>query len=142
MFDHFVFVDDGADGQANRRRAAQRLGFPDDGGRDLGEIAFGGFEEVLALAAALAGQIRVATNNQPLAGKLSRRQRRQVAIVEQRHLQIAAADQRCSAGARGAVIQSSFAGRNSSSMRVCVIMPLSPTNTTWWRANCFLNLDI
>jgi hypothetical protein len=38
-----------------------------DGGGDLGEVALGGFEQILALAGPLARQIGFATNNQALA---------------------------------------------------------------------------
>jgi len=93
MLGHLVFVEHGADGHANLRRAKYGLGFARDRGGDPGQIALGGFEQVLALAGALARQIGVATNNQPLTGKLRRRHRRQIAVVEQRHLQIAAADE-------------------------------------------------
>ena len=93
MFGLSVVVDDGADGHTDLRRAAQGLSLASDRGRDLGQIALGGFEQVLALAGALARQLGVATNNQPLARKLGRRHRRDVAFVEQRHLQISAADQ-------------------------------------------------
>src|SRR6516165_530097 len=46
------------------------------------------------------------------------------------------------AGARSAVIQSRLAGAMSSSMRVCVIMPRSPTSTTCLRAKRALILSI
>ena len=62
-------------------------------GCDFGQIALGGGEEVLALAGALAREIGIAADDQPLAGKVGRGDRRHVALVEQRHLQMAAADQ-------------------------------------------------
>ena len=46
----------------------------------------------------------------------------------------------CSAGARSAVIQSNPAGRKSSSMRAWVIMPRSPTSTTWFEGEPLLQL--
>ena len=69
-------------------------------GDGLGEIPLGGGEEVLALAGALARQIRVAADDQPLAGILGRRDRRHVALVEQRHLQCPPLDQLLDAQAR------------------------------------------
>ena len=67
---------------------------------------------------------------EPLAGIIGRRDRGEIALVEQRHLQRPASTRLRIAGARSAVIQSSPAGLRSSSMRAWVIMPRSPTSTT------------
>ena len=93
MLGHLVLVEHGADGHADLRRAAQGLRLARHAGGDFGQIALGGGDEVLALAGALARQIRIAADDQPLAGKVGRGDRRHVALVEQRHLQISAADQ-------------------------------------------------
>jgi len=63
-------------------------------GRDGGEIAFGCGQKVLALAGALAGEIGIAAYDEALARIIGRRNGRHVALVEQRHLQGAAFDER------------------------------------------------
>ena len=52
VFGHLVLVEHGSDGEADLPRAAQRLGLAGGGGGDLGQIALGGGEQVLALAGA------------------------------------------------------------------------------------------
>src|SRR5271167_4232023 len=135
MLGHLVFVEHGADGEANLGGSAQRLGLAVDGGGDPGQIALGGLYEVLALAGALAGQGGVAANNQPLAGKLGWVTAAMSRSSNSDICRNPPLTKPCSAGARSAVIQSRPAGRRVSSMRACVIMPRSPTSTTWSRAN-------
>jgi hypothetical protein len=67
--------------------AAQRPAGAADGGRDGGEIAFGRGQKVEALAGALAGEIAIAADDQPLARIVGRRNGRHVTRIEQRHLQ-------------------------------------------------------
>ena len=54
---------------------------------DDGEVLLGRGQQVLALASALAGEIRIAADDEPLARIIGRGDGRHVAVVEQRHLQ-------------------------------------------------------
>ena len=92
MLGHLVLAEHGADRDADLGCAAQGLALTRHAGCDFGQVALGGGEEVLALSGALAREIGVAADDQPLAGKVGRGYRRHVALVEQRHLQMAAAD--------------------------------------------------
>ena len=139
---HLVAVDDDADLEGNLGLAAQRIAGTPNGGRDDGEISFRRVQQVLALACALAREIGVATDDEPFAGILGRRDGRHVALVEQRHLQRPGLDQQSNGRARKAVIQSSPAGTISASRRACVIIPRSPTSTTRPSAKRFLILSI
>ena len=58
-----------------------------DGGRDGGEIVFGGGQKVQPFAGALAGEIAIAAHDEALARIVGRRNGRHVALIEQRHLQ-------------------------------------------------------
>jgi hypothetical protein len=64
-----VLVDDRTDREPDRRGAAQRTTFAGDRGLDAGEVALGGGQQVCALAGAFGGEIGVAADHQPLAGK-------------------------------------------------------------------------
>src|SRR5271166_6527266 len=74
--------------------AAQRITFARDGGLDGGEVALGGGQQILALAAAFSGEIGVAADHQAFAGKVGGGDAGHVALVEQRELQRAALQQR------------------------------------------------
>ena len=95
------------------------------------------------LRRALGGEIGIAAHDQPLAGKVGRRDRWPGRAG--RTARAATRRRRASAliaGARNAVIQSSPAGLRSSAMRAWVIMPRSPTSTTWVRPKRCLSLSI
>src|ERR1700716_3791425 len=79
---------------AARRASRLRLGPAPNGGGDDGEIGFGRRQQVLALARALAREIGIAADDQPLARIVGRRDRCRVTLVEQRHLQRPGLDQR------------------------------------------------
>jgi hypothetical protein len=69
---------------ATRRPGAKRPASALRGRRDLGQIGFGGGEQLDALARALLGQQRVATHDQPLAGEvLLAGELDEIALVEQ-----------------------------------------------------------
>jgi hypothetical protein len=91
---HLVPVDDGADLEGNRGLAAQRIAGAGDRGRDGGEMAFGGGQKVQPLAGALAGEIGIAADDEALARIIGRRDGRDVALIEQRHLQGPILDER------------------------------------------------
>src|SRR6476659_10210972 len=137
-----VAVDDGADLEGDLGLAAQWIARTPSGGGDGGEIGFGRRQQVLALARALAREIGIAADDQPLARIVGRRDRCHVTLVEQRHLQRPGLDQRPDGRRRNAVIQSSPAGAISASRRACVIMPRSPTSATRSSAKRFLTLSI
>src|SRR6516164_11197363 len=139
---HLVAVDDGADLEANLVFAAQRLPGARDGGGDDGEIAFGRGQQVETLAVALGGEFAVAADDEPLARIIGRGDRRHVAPSNSDSCNSPASTSARMAGARSAVIQSRPAGAMSSSMRICVIMPRSPTSTTCLRAKRALILSI
>ena len=62
-------------------------------GLDPGEVLLGRGQQVFTLAAALGGEIGIAADHQPLAGKIRRGDGGHVALVEQRELQGAAVQQ-------------------------------------------------
>ena len=59
-----MLVEDGADGETDGVLALERRAEPVDPGLDGGEIALGCREQVLAFPGALAGEIRVAADDQ------------------------------------------------------------------------------
>src|SRR4029450_5736550 len=63
--------------------AAQWMARPPNGGGDDGEIGFGRRQQVLALARALAREIGIAADDQPLARIVGRRDRSHVTLGEQ-----------------------------------------------------------
>ena len=84
---HLAPVDDGADLERDLGLAAQRLAGTPNRGRNGGKVLFSRGQQVLSLAGALAGEIAIATDDEPLARIIGRRDGRHVALVEQRHLQ-------------------------------------------------------
>src|SRR5580765_2121151 len=84
----------GADLEGDLGLAAQWIARTPNGGGDDGEIGFGRRQQVLALARALAREIGIAADDQPLARIVRRRDRCHVTLVEQRHLQRPGLDQR------------------------------------------------
>jgi len=96
-------------------------------GADLDELFLGRGEEFDALAGALGGELRVAADDEALAGKVVRDDLGHVALVEQRELQSAALGRQ--GLDRRRAIQSKPAGLRSASMRALVIRPRSPTST-------------
>jgi hypothetical protein len=93
MLFHFVGVEHRADRERDFGGAAQRIAPAADPGLDRGEILLRRGQQLLALAAALGGEIGIAAHHQPLAGKLRRGDAGHVAGVEQRQLQGAAVEQ-------------------------------------------------
>jgi hypothetical protein len=99
---HLVLVEHGADLEADFGFAAQRLALASHGGGDAGKVALGGGEQILALADALGSARAVAADDEPLARELGRGDAGHVAVIEQRHLQGAAVEQRLDGrGAQG-----------------------------------------
>src|SRR5271165_1454546 len=94
MLGHLVFVDDFADRERDLGGAAQRITFARDGVLDAAEVALGGGQQILALTAALSGEIWVAADHQAFAGEVGGGDAGHVALVEQRELQRAALQQR------------------------------------------------
>ena len=128
---HLVAVDDGADLERDLGLAAQRLARAPDGGGDDGEIDFGRGQQILALAGALAREIGIATDDEPFARIIRRRDGRHVALVKQRHLQSARFDQRSDRWrAQGRDPIEPGGNDILGSRRACVIIPRSPTSTT------------
>ena len=82
--------------QADRGGRAQATAADHAG--DLRERLLGGRKERLALAGALLGERRVATHDEPLAGKLRTRDLDEVALVEERELEIAGRDEGADGG--------------------------------------------
>ena len=102
---------------------------------DACEIALGGGEQVLPLAGALGGKIGVAADDQPLAGKIGCGNAGHVALVEQASL---AQDGSSSRGLIASVAQGGDPVQAGGLdvirvMQTWVIMPRSPTRTTWSR---------
>ena len=84
----------GADLERDFGRPAQRLMPAFDRPLDRGERLLGRRQQRLAFAAAFAGEVRIAADDQPLVRIIGRRDRRHVALVEQIELQGAALGQR------------------------------------------------
>jgi hypothetical protein len=120
----------------------QRITLAFDSVFDAGEILLGRGQQLFMLAAALGGEIGIAADHQPLAGEVGGGDGGHVARVEQRELQGAAVQQVLDGGATQRVIQSRSADLMSSVMRASVIMPRSPTSTTWLRPKRCLSLSI
>mgnify|MGYP000567722867 CR=1 FL=1 len=99
MLGDLVAVDDGADLEGDLGLAAQWIARTPNGGGDDGEIGFGRRQQVLALARALAREIGIAADDQPLARKVRCAEFDQVAFVEQPHLQMPLLDQGADRGA-------------------------------------------
>jgi hypothetical protein len=98
---------------------------------DREQVAFGGGEQLAALAGTLRGQRRLAANDQALAGVVGAGDLGKVALVKQRQLQRAVlGGEGLDRGRPQRGIQSSPAGASSSLMRAWVIIPRSPTSTT------------
>ena len=130
MLGHVATIDDGADLEGDLVLAAERIALSLGHRADLDERLLGRLEEFGALARALGRELRVAADDEALAGIVVRDDLRHVALVEQRELQgPPSAASALIAGARSAVIQSKPAGARSASMRALVIMPRSPTST-------------
>ena len=70
MLGHLVLVEHGADLDADGGGTAQRLAPATDRRGDRRQVALGGGQEVLPLAAALAGEVGIAADDQPLAGEV------------------------------------------------------------------------
>ena len=87
---HLVLAEHGADGSRCRPRRAGRWRPRATAAAIRGEVPLGGGQEVLALAGAFAREVRVAADDEPLAGKVGRGDLGEVALVEQRELQCAA----------------------------------------------------
>src|SRR5271166_5150797 len=142
MLGHLVFVDDFADRERDLGGAAQRITFARDGGLDAGEVALGGGQQILALAAALCGEIGVAADHQAFAGKSGAVMLAMSRWSNSESCNAPPCSSALIAGARNDVIQSRPAGLMSSVMRAWVIMPRSPTSTTWSRRKRCLSLSI
>src|SRR5690349_20616435 len=95
------------------------------------ERDFGGAAQRVALAGALGGEIGIATDDQALTGEVGCGDAGHVALVDSESWIAPLPSRSLIAGARIAVIQSRPAERTSSVMRASVIMPRSPTRTTW-----------
>src|SRR5271166_6880235 len=80
---HLVLVERGADLQRDCGLAAQRIAGAANGLADWGEVAFGGFQQVLALPGPQARQFRIAADHQAFAWILQRGDRGHVPLVEQ-----------------------------------------------------------
>ncbi len=142
IFFHFVGVEHRTDREPDLGGAVQRIALTLDRGFDGCEVLLSGTQQLFALAAALGGQIGIAADHQSLAGEVGGRDAGHIAFVEQRELQGAAVQQvldRRSAQ-RGDPVQA--CGWTSSPMRASVIMPRSPTNTTWSRPKRCFSLSI
>jgi hypothetical protein len=97
-----VLVEHRADLEADFGFAAQRLALAANSSGNAGKVALGGGEQILALAGALAGESAVAADDQSLPRELGRGDAGHVAVIKQRHLQCAAAEQRLDCrGAQG-----------------------------------------
>ena len=70
MLGHLVLVEHGADLDADVGGTAQRLALATDRCGDLGQVPLGCREQVLSLAAALAGEVWIAADDEPLAGEV------------------------------------------------------------------------
>ena len=66
---------------------AQRPAGPAGGGRDLGEVLFGGRQQLAAFAGAFVGQGGVVAAHQPLPGKIRGGDLDEVLLIKQRQLQ-------------------------------------------------------
>ena len=69
MLAHLVPVEHFTDCQRNLSRAPQRIALAADRGFDAAQITPGGNQQILTFAGAFGGEISVAADNQPLAGK-------------------------------------------------------------------------
>ena len=90
MLGHVATIDDGADLEGDLVLAAERIAFALGHRADLDERLLGRLEEFGALARALGRELRVAADDEALAGIVVRDDLRHVALVEQRELQGAA----------------------------------------------------
>src|SRR4051794_41890315 len=90
---HLVAVQHRPGGEPDVGLAAQGLALAGDGPGDPGEVALGGAQQVLAFARPLAGKLRIAADDQALAGIVRRGDRRHVALVDERQLQLSALDE-------------------------------------------------
>ena len=95
MLGHLVRVEHRADRERDLGGAAQRIALARRRrpGCGRGRVSVAA-EQVLALAAALGGEVGIAADDQPLAGIIGCGDRGHVALVEQRELQGAAVQQR------------------------------------------------
>ena len=109
--------------------AAQRVASALGGRGDLGQIGFGGGEQLDALACALLGQQRIAAHHQPLAGEVLAGEFEQVALIEQRGLErtVLGGQLRDLRRAQASSPSPCPAGLSTCSMRAEVSMPRSPT---------------
>jgi hypothetical protein len=107
-----------------------------------GQVGLGGREQAFPLAGPLGSQERVQAGHQPLAGESRRGDLGQVLDVEQRQLQVPAADQLLDlrGAQRGDPVQ--LRGATSSRSRAAVSMPRSPTSTTRVSPDRSLTLSI
>jgi hypothetical protein len=94
-----MFVDHLTDCERDLCSATQRIALAGHGSLDADEVALGGSEELLALAGALSGEIRVTADHEALTGEFGCGDARHVALIEQRELQGASfhqpLDRRC-----------------------------------------------
>ena len=93
MLFHFVGVEHRADRERDLCGATQRIPLALDRGLDAGKVLLGRRQQLFALAAAFGGEVGIAADHQPLAGKVRRCDGGHVALVEQRELQGAAVQQ-------------------------------------------------
>jgi hypothetical protein len=70
MLFHLVGVEHFADGECDLGGATQRIAFALDPGLDGSEILLGGRQQFFTLAGAFGGEIGIAADHQPLAGKV------------------------------------------------------------------------
>src|SRR5207248_7136350 len=91
----------------------------------------GGGEQILALAGSLGGKRAVAADDEPLARELGRGNAGHARSSNSDICSAPPSSNALIAGARKAVIQSSPAALRYSVIRAWVIMPRSPTRTTW-----------
>ena len=123
-------------GRSGRRRAAAFSRVTPAAG---GELVLGGSQQVFAFAGTFGGEQRIAANDQTLVWIIWRRHFGEIAFVEQRQLKC-----RPRQGSDGRRTQRGDpvepGGPSTASMRASVIMPRSPTRTTWSSAKRCLSL--
>jgi hypothetical protein len=93
MLPHFIRVQHLANLERDLGGAAQRIPLAPDRGFDAREVLLGRRQQFVALAGAFGGEVGVAADDQPFAGKVGRGDAGHVALVEQGELQGAAVHQ-------------------------------------------------
>jgi hypothetical protein len=83
MLFHLVRVQHLADLQRDLGRPAQRISLAFDGSLDARKVVLGRRQQVFALAAAFGGEVGIAADDQPFAGKVGRGDGSDIAPVKQ-----------------------------------------------------------